>query len=143
MGLRGGEDERERTRFEIGAGEGPALGRKTDLGGGLPSGPRLSEALSSLERLKGQNLEKGRTIEGLTHKLETLVRSRGRRLALGEDVVGKRSQLREGRLGYGEGEGRQTGNIRAGLPPQWPLTAAGSFPRAGAGGGGRSPEEGR
>ncbi|KAL7976178.1 hypothetical protein Chor_008275, partial [Crotalus horridus] len=44
---------------------------------------RLNEALSSLERLKGQNLEKGRTIEGLTHKLETLVRSGGRRLARG------------------------------------------------------------
>lgn len=141
MGLKGegGEDEREDTLCSplFGAGEGPALGCKTDLGG-LPSGPRLSEALSSVERLKGQNLEKGRTIEGLTHKLETLVRSGGRRLAPGEDAVGKRP-----RLGHGEGEERHAGNIRAGLPPQRSLTAAGSLPCAGAGGGGRSPEEGR
>lgn len=142
MGLRGGEDERERghaLKLELGRARPWA----TRLTWGLPSDPRLNEALSSLERLKGQNLEKGRTIEGLTHKLETLVRSGGRRLAPGEDAVGKRPQLREGRLGHGEGEGRQTGNIRAGLPPQHSLTAAGSFPCAGAGGGGRSPEKGR
>lgn len=51
--------------------------------GGLSSGFRLSETLSNLERLKGQNLEKGQTIEGLNHKLETLVRSGGRKLVWG------------------------------------------------------------
>lgn len=48
----------------------------------LSPGTRVSEVSSSLERLKGQNAEKSKTIETLTQKLEAVVRAQ--RLDVGQ-----------------------------------------------------------